>query len=72
MTHIHILHYSVTILALVSILGALYYISKHRNKRSKYKVKLIEKNYITHDTAIFTFLLPKTRKALGLKVGEHL
>lgn len=70
--HIHMLHYGVTIFAFVSIFAALYYISKKRNRRSTYKVKLIEKHNITHDTVIFTFLLPKNRKSLGLKVGEHI
>jgi hypothetical protein len=70
-SHIHLIHYSVTFLALASIFGAVYYVAKKRNRRMRYKVKLVEKKMITHDTVVLTFLLPPTRKSLGLKIGEH-
>ena len=38
----------------------------------KMKVKMVEKNRLTHDTIIFTFALPKSKEKLGLKVGEHI
>ncbi len=68
-SQLNILHYSVTAVVLFGIIGAILYFKKNNNKKNKLKVKLIEKNYITHDTAIFTFLLPSSRKSLGLKVG---
>ena len=40
-----------------------------KNKKQNLKVKLIEKKPLTHDTIIFTFLLPNPKKPLGLKIG---
>lgn len=36
------------------------------------KVKLVDKKHITHDSIVFTFLLPEKDKKLGLKIGEHI
>lgn len=36
------------------------------------RVKLVDKKHITHDSIIFTFLLPEKDKNLGLKIGEHI
>jgi hypothetical protein len=65
-------HYGVAVIAFLGIFGVIYCVFKGRNKKSKYKVKLIEKHSITHDTVILTFLLPTHEKSLGLNLGEHL
>ena len=41
-------------------------------QQKQLKVKLVEKKRITHDSIIFTFLLPNQKKPLGLKIGEHI
>lgn len=38
----------------------------------KLTVKLIDKKHITHDSIVFTFLLPDQKRTLGLKIGEHI
>lgn len=37
--------------------------------KAKLSVELVEAKKLTHDTIIFTFILPNSHKKLGLKVG---
>ena len=45
---------------------------KPKPRQQRLSVKLVDKKVLTHDTIIFTFLLPDAKKTLGLKIGEHL
>ena len=36
------------------------------------EVRLVEKTRVSHDTFLFTFLLPEQNVPLGLRIGEHI
>lgn len=38
----------------------------------KIEAKLVEKTRVSHDTFLYTFLLPQQDGPLGLRVGEHI
>lgn len=62
-------------LLLVAVaVGAAAIILLKRSKRTirMQTVQLVEKDKITHDTFLFTFLLNDQTQSLGLKVGEHI
>ena len=42
------------------------------NDETKYEVKLIEKEKLSHDTRRFRFSLPSEKHVLGLPVGQHI
>ena len=45
-------------IVIIVLLSGVIILLKKKNKIQKLKIKLIEKKYVTHDTVIFTFLLP--------------
>lgn len=45
---------------------------KDKNRTQYLEVPLLEKNFITHDTIVFKFGLPRPDQVLGLNVGEHI
>lgn len=45
--------------------------SKSNRSIVQTEVKLVEKTRVSHDTFLFTFLLPQQNQTLGLKIGEH-
>ena len=42
---------------------------KPKNPLKTLSVKMVDKRVLTHDTIIFTFLLPNQKRPLGLKIG---
>lgn len=67
-------HLYVLPMILVILILGLWLLFKTRSEigMRKLKVKLVEKEVLTHDTAVFTFGLPDGLNRLGLKIGEHL
>jgi hypothetical protein len=61
-----------SVFLLLSIVSLYFILKPKKLAPSLIKAKLVEKNQITHDTIIFTFLLPPHKKTLGLRVGEHI
>lgn len=63
---------------IVPILMVLAVLVIYRQKRNRVRapvdvvVKLVDKNRVSHDTFIYTFLLPEPLTGLGLKIGEHI
>jgi hypothetical protein len=61
------------VVVLVCALGLLILkLRASKQGRKKLTVELAEARKLTHDTVIYTFLLPNNQKKLGLKVGEHI
>ena len=48
------------------------FLLKPKNPIRTLSVKLVDKRTLTHDTIIFTFLLPNPKRAVGLEIGEHI
>ncbi len=65
---------NIIVLAIVILVALAFFYRFKAAKPGKQKlsVELVEAKKLTHDTIIFTFLLPNTHKKLGLKVGEHI
>lgn len=53
----------------VIALALMYKFKPSKNRKQKLSVELVEAAQQTHDTILFTFMLPDTSKKLGLKVG---
>lgn len=50
-------------------LALMYKFKSPKNRKQKLTVELVEATEQTHDTKVFTFLLPDPSKKLGLKIG---
>lgn len=57
------------IVVLAVVLALVYKFRAPKQGKAKLSVELIETRQLTHDTIVFTFLLPPTHKKLGLKIG---
>ena len=62
----------VAIVVLLAALALFYRFKAGKTGKQKISVELVEAKKLTHDTIIFTFILPSSHKKLGLKVGEHI
>ena len=62
----------VIILAIVLIISYVLKLKTSKPSKQKLTVELVEAKQLTHDTIIFTFVLPNANRKLGLKIGEHL
>ena len=61
--------YFLCVPGIIILIIFLTFLFKPNNKKQTLNVKLAEKKPLTHDTIIFTFLLPNSKKPLGLKIG---
>jgi len=68
----------VGVVAITAIIGKIYLDRKNRlfptleDPNTKYPLKLIKKQVISHDTRRFVFELPSKKHYLGLPVGQHI
>lgn len=54
---------------IIILLIFLILLARPKNRLRNLSVKLVDKRILTHDTIIFTFLLPDQKRPLGLKIG---